>query len=479
MIESELPDGWIWTELNNFSEIVLGQSPPSSTYNEEHMGLPFYQGKSEFGSIYPTPRKWCSVPKKIAEKGDVLISVRAPVGPTNVCPERSCIVRGLAAIRGKGGIEPFFILYLIRSVEQAISNAGTGSTFDAINGNQLKLLRLPLPPLSEQYRIASKIEELFSYLDAGVEGLHKVKAQLKRYRQAVLKAAVEGRLTEEWRKAHPEVEPAEKLLERIKRDIPRTNKEITKFKSILSGLLDEEAEAGLPNGWAWATVEQLASRVTSGSRGWAQFYSDSGPLFIRAHDLKTDKLCFDQSAFVQIPYSAEGTRTRIQFGDILIVITGANVTKSALVESDLGEAYVSQHVGMLRPATIDLAHYLYIYIIAPKYGRDILKKQAYGAGKPGLNLDNIRNLIIRLPPLAEQAIIVEEVERCKSIADNIEAIIEESFKRADRLRQSILKHAFEGRLVPQVPDDEPASMLLGRIIAKKAGQAKRTKRQQE
>ena len=123
MIGSELPNGWICTELNNFAEIILGQSPPSSTYNEEQIGLPFYQGKLEFGSIYPTPRKWCSAPKKIAEKGDVLISVRAPVGPTNVCPEKSCIGRGLAAIRGKKGIEAFFILYLIRSVEEAISEA--------------------------------------------------------------------------------------------------------------------------------------------------------------------------------------------------------------------------------------------------------------------------------------------------------------------------------------------------------------------
>jgi len=84
-----LPNGWTWAELNEFSEIVLGQSPPSSTYNEDHISLPFYQGKLEFSSVYPTPRKWCYVPNKIAEKGDVLISVRAPVGPTNICPEKS------------------------------------------------------------------------------------------------------------------------------------------------------------------------------------------------------------------------------------------------------------------------------------------------------------------------------------------------------------------------------------------------------
>lgn len=124
----KLPVGWIWTKLDEASDIILGQSPPSSTYNETGNGLPFYQGKLEFGEIYPTPQKWCTAPKKIAEKGDVLISVRAPVGPTNICPEKSCIGRGLAAIRPLGGIETFFILYLMRTFENLISEKSTGST---------------------------------------------------------------------------------------------------------------------------------------------------------------------------------------------------------------------------------------------------------------------------------------------------------------------------------------------------------------
>ena len=124
---SELPEGWTWTTLEEVSEIILGQSPPSSTYNTDRYGLPFFQGKLEFGETYPTPRKWCSAPKKTAEKGDVLISVRAPVGPTNICPEKSCIGRGLAAVRGLGGVEPLFMLYLMRTFENEISGKGTGT----------------------------------------------------------------------------------------------------------------------------------------------------------------------------------------------------------------------------------------------------------------------------------------------------------------------------------------------------------------
>ena len=218
----KLPESWAWTKLGQFTEIILGQSPPSSTYNEDGAGLPFYQGKKEFGYVYPTPEKWCTEPKKIAEKGDVLISVRAPVGPTNVCPEKSCIGRGLSAIRGLGGIDTFFTLYLMRAFSDVLAEAGTGSTFDAITGSQLKGLEVPLPPFPEQHRIVAKIEELFTQLDAGVSALEKSRAQLKRYRQSVLKAAVEGKLTEEWRRSHPDVEPAPVLLQQILKE--RRNK---------------------------------------------------------------------------------------------------------------------------------------------------------------------------------------------------------------------------------------------------------------
>jgi restriction endonuclease S subunit len=166
-----LPPGWKWTELSNFCEIILGQSPDSSTHNEEGVGLPFFQGKAEFGDMYPTIKKWCSEPKKIARKDDVLISVRAPVGPTNICPENACIGRGLAAIRGKNNISSRLILYMLRTFQERIREGATGTTFEAITGDKLKNLILPLPPLADQQRIVDKIEELFTQLDAAEAAL--------------------------------------------------------------------------------------------------------------------------------------------------------------------------------------------------------------------------------------------------------------------------------------------------------------------
>ncbi|MDD4650865.1 MAG: restriction endonuclease subunit S [Methanothrix sp.] len=405
-----------------------------------------------------------NIKKYLLRDGDIVISRAGSVGHSHLVknPERSIFASYL--IRFEPLIHEKYLYYFLKSPDywKAISEKSLGIAVPNVNASKLKQIQVPIPPLAEQHRIVARIEELFSHLDAGVLALQRAKAQLQRYRQAVLKAAVEGRLTEGWRKAHPEVEPAEEILKRI-----------SKFKPHSSEQSIDGNEEGLPNGWSWATMEQVASRITSGSRGWAKYYSEFGAIFIRAQDIKTDKLLLDQAAFVEIPSNSEGTRTRVQLGDILIVITGANVTKSAIVESDLGEAYVSQHVGLMRPATIDLAPYLYTYIIAPKYGRGVLKKQTYGAGKPGLNLDNIRELLVRLPPLSEQKAITDEVERCISIAEKVEASFHYHIKHSDRLRQSILKRAFEGKLVPQDPGDEPASLLLERIRAERTKETPR------
>ncbi len=140
--------------LPEVAEIVMGQSPPSNTYNTLGEGLPFFQGKTDFGEMYPRVRMYCSAPNKIAVKGDILISVRAPVGPTNLCQERSCIGRGLGAIRPSDRVNGQYLLYFFRYYEPQISQASKGSTFDAITKDDLKRIPLPLPSLPEQQRIA-------------------------------------------------------------------------------------------------------------------------------------------------------------------------------------------------------------------------------------------------------------------------------------------------------------------------------------
>lgn len=142
-------------KLADVAELVMGQSPPSTSYNDVGEGLPFYQGKTDFGATYPTPRIYCREPKKLAESGDILMSVRAPVGATNLCNSQSCIGRGIAAIRANG-IDRDFLYFYLKEIEAYIDSLGSGAIFKAINKSQLAGLPINEAgiPLPEQKKIA-------------------------------------------------------------------------------------------------------------------------------------------------------------------------------------------------------------------------------------------------------------------------------------------------------------------------------------
>lgn len=460
----QLPEGWVWTKLSEISEIILGQSPPSSTYNEDGNGLPFYQGKLEFGDVYPTARKWCSSPKKIAERRDVLISVRAPVGPTNICPDKSCIGRGLAAIRLLDGIWSNFMLYLLRAFEDVLVGQGTGTTFNAITGNQLRTFAIPLPPLPEQHRIAAKIEELFTKLDAGVEGLKKVKAQLSRYRQAVLKYAFEGKLTEEWREAHKgQMEAASVLLERIKEERKKNVK--GKLKELPR--MDTSDLAELPEGWGWAVTNDVCSSVRDGTHETPKYVEEGVPL-ITSKNLKENSLDFTTARNISIEdHEKISIRSGVEKGDVLFAMIGT-VGNPVVVQTD--RIFSIKNVGLFKKNEPYLrSEYLRHWLASWVFMKILEKKELLkGTTQKFIPLEHLRILPIPAAPLSEQHQIMSEIERCFSVADAIEKDVEQSLKQAERLRQSILKRAFEGKLVPQDPTDEPAEKLLEHIRAERA-----------
>jgi type I restriction enzyme S subunit len=239
----------------------------------------------------------------------------------------------------------------------------------------------------------------------------------------------------------------------------------------------DSRDSELPEQWVDATIDQLTCLVTSGSRGWARFYSDTGPLFIRAQNINTDELRLDDIAHVQPPDTAEGRRTRVKFGDLLITITGANVTKAAVVHVELPMAYVSQHVALVRPVDVETSRFLWLWTVSPAHGRAKLLEDAYGAGKPGINLDNIRELIVGLPSLEEQREIVCRVKALFKLADTIEQRVAAAAARVGKLTQAILAKAIRGELVPteaelarcEGREYEPASVLLERIRAERKG----------
>ena len=473
----ELPKGWVWTSLEESFDIVLGQSPPSSTYNLNRSGLPFYQGKSEFGNFYPTPKKWCTAPKKISEKGDVLISVRAPVGPTNICSEKSCIGRGLAAIRPLSGIETFFALYLMRAFENIIAGKGTGTTFSAITGDKLKKFHVPIPPLAEQRAIVSKIEQLFSDLDNGIENFKKAQEQLKIYRQAVLKNACEGKLVlTEAELAHAEernYESADVLLARIKEEYKmstagRKNKDMPLLK-ISHPLM-------MPDGWLQINFSMLINRIKRGPSKKCNRES-RGFRYITSGNLLGGKVRLDfDYKFLE---DFDGIDScRLLPNDLILNCVNSleQIGKSAIFESRHGDAMVGFNNYALELRTNFINPYYANIFCQSK----IFKKQIYFLIKRAVNQVSFATreldfIDVPLPPLVEQNRIVTEVERRLSICDKMEATIAESLQKAESLRQSILKKAFEGKLlnekeleeVRSAHDWEPAEKLLERIKAEK------------
>jgi type I restriction enzyme, S subunit len=440
-----LPKGWDRTRLEAISEIILGQSPPSSTYNENGSGLPFYQGKLEFGDLYPSPQKWCSAPKKIAEKGDVLISVRAPVGPTNICPEKSCIGRGLAAIRGLGGIQTHFILYLMRTFEKEIAGRGIGTTFSAITGEQLKGFEIPLPPLPEQQRIVAKVEELLTKLDAGIEALNKIKSQLKRYRQAVLKYAFEGKLTEEWRITNKDkIELASVLLEKIKEG--RKKKLGKKYKELPS--IDELGLPKLPEGWVWTKLGEISDDIETVNPKVTpdkEFtYLDIASIDNSQQKITNPKryICRD---------APSRARQLIKVGDILFSTVRTYLKNIAMVTETYDRQVASTGFCVIRPLN-QINNKLIFYLVQIESFLNPLTQIQRGTSYPAVRDSDVFERIIPLPPLTEQHKIVEEIEQRFSVADEIEKVVDQSLKQSERLRQSILKRAFEGKLVPQWPD---------------------------
>jgi|SRR5579864_1937407 len=488
----ELPGTWRLTTLKECCDVVMGQSPPGSTYNDEGRGLPFFQGKAEFGSLYPTIKKWCDSPTKIAEPEDVFISVRAPVGPTNLCPDRACIGRGLAAIRPRAGIPPRFVLYFLRASERQISSQATGSTFGAISGDQLRNQEIPVAPLREQARIVAELEKQFTRLDDAVAALKRVQTNLKRYRASVLKAACEGRLVpteaELARKEGRDYEPASELLKRILAE-RRAKWEADQLqKMIAAGKAPKDDEwkkkyreptppdtrdiSLIPDGWVIASMDQLTTSITSGSRDWSPFYGHGSGTFIMAQNVRISRLDLSFKQAVDPPKDdISRVRSAICKNDLLVTIVGANTGDICRVPSDLPEHYVCQSVSLMRPVLGDLSSFLELYMCSQENGQRQFRRYIYGAGRPHLSFDQLRMTAVAVPPLQELPRIVSEAEKKLSVLDSMHSVIHRQLQYIVSLRRAVLKNAFEGKLVPQDPNDEPASVLLERIRAHRASAA--------
>lgn len=461
----------------------MGQSPPSSSYNSTGDGLPFFQGKAEFGALYPLAKVWCSQPSKHAEAEDVLLSVRAPVGPTNLAPAVCCIGRGLAAVRPEAGISLKYLLHAFRRYAGELDARGTGTTFKAVSGKTVREFVFPIAPRNEQVRIADALDELLSDLDAGVAGLQRVRAKLAQYRASVLKAAVDGTLTAEWRAEHPNAEPAVKLLDRLLAERRRRWEEEqlrtfeakgleppknwkAKYKGPVAPTASTLPHA--PEQWCWATLDQLG-RLDRGKskhrpRDAAFLYGGLYP-FVQTGDVRRARQYVRSHAQT---YSEAGLKqSRLWPTETLCITIAANIAETAILSYPA--CFPDSVVGVEFAGALVSVRYVDIFI---RNAKASISAYAPATAQKNINNQILRRLAVPLPPVDEQSAIVDLAEDQLSVIDHLEDDLDAKLKSAQGLRQAILRHAFTGQLVPQDPNDEPASELLKRIAAGRESRAR-------
>jgi type I restriction enzyme S subunit len=228
------------------------------------------------------------------------------------------------------------------------------------------------------------------------------------------------------------------------------------------------------------TLGEVAEYITSGSRDWSKYYADSGAMFIRTQDINKNRLSLDDVAYVQLPEKVEGKRSRVRQGDLLITITGANVGKVALVETDIPEAYVSQSVCLVRLKDPTHAKFVHLQLIAKRANKTALEAMAYGLGRPVLNLENVRTAPVRLVSAEWQTEIISEIETQFSRLDEAVANLKRVKANLKRYKAAVLKAAVEGRLVPTEAElarregrsYETGAQLLQRILETRRSQWK-------
>jgi type I restriction enzyme S subunit len=387
----------ITMKLNDCCTIIAGQSPESKYYNSDGIGIPFFQGKADFGEVYPTVRVYCSQPTKIAIKDDILLSVRAPVGPTNLSPGTVCIGRGLAAIRPNKNIILKYLLYYFRHYEAQLSIFGTGTTFRAITQSVVKNILIPVPSIPEQQRIVARIEELFSELDKGIETLQITKAQLAIYRQAVLTDA------------YPKMTESNTVTLDSIADISGG---ITKGRDLSSQKV----------------IRLPYLRVANVQNG-----------YLDLREMKTIEL-----------KTSEKEKYLLRHGDVLYTEGGDRdkLGRGTIWRNEIEDCVHQNHIFKAR---LDRSRALPLYV-AHWSMTTSARNYFYSKGKQSVNLASINKTMLSalrlpLPSIDDQKRIIQEIESRLSVCDSIESTIDGAFKQAEALRQSILKQAFEGRLV--------------------------------
>ncbi|MCF8278271.1 MAG: restriction endonuclease subunit S [Flavobacteriales bacterium] len=503
-------EDWVEVEIKDVGTVIAGGTPKTA--------IPEYWG-DDFSWISPSDltgytNTYISKGKKsisklglakssarLIPKGSVLFSCRAPIGYVAIAHNELTTNQGFKSLAPREVVISEFVYHYFKSIKWLAEKNAGGTTFKEISTSSFSALPFPLPPLPEQRAIVSKIEQLFSELDNGIANLKTAQHQLKVYRQAVLKQAFEGELTKEWRAKQNDLPTADELLKQIKEEREaHYQKQLVDWKEAVKDW-EKNSEKGkkpskpkqlkkpssddlpdqpfdLPTSWLWSDLYELTSKVSDGPFGShlkGEDYIDAGIRVVRLENIKS--LMFDDSkrSFVnQAKYESISQHT-VYPGEIIFSTFIADETKVVILPEVFDFAINKADCVQIKPWSLVSNRFLQYYL-ASSISYSLLVNQVHGATRPRVNTTQLKLLFVPMCSTIEQHQIVQEIESRLSVCDKLEESITQSLLKAEALRQSILKKAFEGRLLTEVElaackkekDWEPAGVLLGRVKQEKA-----------
>jgi len=396
----ELPENWTVKKMTEIAKWTSGGTPKATEKSfYENGNIPWLIiGDLNDGIVLTSEKKITDLglknsSAKMIPKGTLLVAMYGSIGKLGITGIECCSNQAIAFAKELNDVSTKYLFHFMQYIKPDLISKGKGDTQKNISITVLNSLNVIVPPLDEQQRIVTRIEELFSELDQAEATLLKTKAQLEVYRQAVLKEAF-GSLTQ---------------MQKIK---------------------------------------DATSLVTSGSRGWAKFYCElSKDRFVRITDLTRDSISLKNHSiqYLNLPEHVEGIRSKLEPGDILVSIT-ADLGSIALVPNNIGNAYINQHIAVVRLTNKQQSEFVAWYLKSESGHKDLLKNQR-GNGKVGLGLEDVRNTLI---PLVDDSIaydIVQGIKMKMTNCEEIKATVAVGLEKVASLRQAILKEAFEGKLV--------------------------------
>ena len=484
----QLPEGWVTVKLEELGMNGSRSVDPLKSPDQEFelwsvptypTGKPEIQLGADIGST-----------KQEVKPGDVLLCKINPrinrVWTVHPRQNLAQIASSEWIVFRNGEVEPYFLMHRLREPKfreiLCKDVSGVGGSLTRALPQVVKNIAISLPPKAEQTRIVEKIESLQAR-SSRVRGLlAEVKPLVDQLRQSVLRSAFNGKLTADWRKQNPDVQPASELLARIRTERRHRweTEQLAKYEA--KGKkppknwqekykepepVDDSELSELPKGWCWASLGDVANFI-NGDRGKnypnKSEYVPEGLPFINTGHIEPDgSLSLERMNYIaREKFNTLGSG-KIQRGDLVYCLRGATLGKTAFV-APFSEGAIASSLVIIRPDAHTLREYVYNFLVSP-YGRDEIDKYDNGSAQPNLSANSVSKYLMPIPPEVEIQFICRALKDASSALTELACCFDYANSSITQLDQSILSKAFRGELVPQDPSDEPASELLARIRA--------------